>query len=250
VPVHQELVERANSSPVVVMDETGWRVGGRHAWLWEATNKLLTLYWVAKGRGFKQACEVMSEDYAGTIVRDGAKAYPCFKKAKHQTCLGHLIRRSKDMEHDLPEDAKPVARQVKSLLKDALAARDLAPRQRATKAEELAERLDKLCQEHSGHHNDAVRRLIAHLAREAPAMFTFLGNPDVDATNWRAEQGIRPAVVNRKVSGGNRSDRGASTQGVIMSIIRTAAQHGVDAIEYLASRSHGPDPGLHALFGS
>jgi transposase len=91
VPVHQELVERASSSPVQVMDETGWRTGGRRAWLREATNKLLTLYWVAKGRGFEQACEVMSEDYAGTTVRDGHSAYPCYKKAKHQTCLGHNV---------------------------------------------------------------------------------------------------------------------------------------------------------------
>jgi hypothetical protein len=60
---------------------------------------------------------------------------------------------------------------------------------------------------------------------------------DVDATNWRAEQGIRPAVVNRKVCGGNRSDRG------------TAAQHGVDAIGYLASRARSPDPGLAILLG-
>ena len=81
VPVHQELLRRANSSPVVVMDETGWRVGGKSAWLWEATNAELTLYWVAKGRGFDQACEVVEAGYAGTIVRDGWAPYRRYEKA-------------------------------------------------------------------------------------------------------------------------------------------------------------------------
>jgi transposase len=98
--------------------------------------------------------------------------------------------------------------------KDALAARDLAPEARPAAAAELAERLDELCQARSSH--EAVRRLLAHMAREAPAMFSFLGDDQVDATNWRAEQGIRPAVANRKVWGGNRTDRGGRAQGTII----------------------------------
>ena len=44
------------------------------------------------------------------------------------------------------------------------------------------------------------------------AVFLFLRDPSIDATNWRAEQAIRPAVVIRKVCGGNRTRRGADTQ--------------------------------------
>ena len=66
-----------------------------------------------------------------------------------------------------------------------------------------------------------MRKFVAHLAKEAPAMFTFLADERVDATNWRAEQAIRPAVVDRKVCGANRTKRGALAQGTMMSIIRT-----------------------------
>jgi hypothetical protein len=45
-------------------------------------------------------------------------------------------------------------------------------------------------------------RLAAHLTTELPALFSFRFDPSLDATNWRAEQALRPAVVNRKVSGG------------------------------------------------
>ena len=247
VPVHQELVKVANSSPVLVMDETGWRVCGEHAWLWEATNAVVTLYWVARGRGFEQACEVVDANYEGTIVRDGWVVYPKYEKAKHQTCLGHLLRRAKHLEEDLPHWARPVPVAAKALLKDSLAARELAPEERVKAAAELAERLGALCQAEPGH--EEVRKFLAHLEREAPAMFTFLYDDHVDATNWRAEQGIRPAVVNRKVWGGNRTDRGARAQSTMMSVIRTAAQHGVDAIDYLTARARSPDPGLAILLG-
>jgi len=66
------------------------------------------------------------------------------------------------------------------------------------------------------------RKLAKHLYAEERALFTFLTHDGVDATNWRAEQAIRPAVVNRKVWGGNRTWRGAATQARMMSLIRTA----------------------------
>jgi Transposase IS66 family len=43
------------------------------------------------------------------------------------------------------------------------------------------------------------------LAVERAYLFTFLRLPGVQATNWRAEQAIRPAVLTRKSWGGNRS---------------------------------------------
>jgi transposase len=158
-----------------------------------------------------------------------------------------MLRRATHLEQDLPKWATPMPTRAKTILKDALAARELAPEERAAAAVELAERLGELCQGRSSH--EAVRRYIAHLAKEGPAMFSFLVDDRVDATNWRAEQGIRPAVVNRKVWGGNRTERGARAQGTIMSVLRTASQHGVDAIDYLTSLARGPDPGLAVLLG-
>ncbi len=58
------------------------------------------------------------------------------------------------------------------------------------------------------------------------ALFTHLHRPEMGATNWRAEHAVRPAVVNRKTSGGSRSDRGAEAQGVLASVFRTARQQG------------------------
>ena len=74
-------------------------------------------------------------------------------------------------------------------------------------------------------------------------MFPFLHFGGVDATNYKAEQAIRPATANRKVWGGNRTDIGAQAQGVLMSVLRTAAQRGIDAVNFVSST-------LKACFGS
>jgi len=68
------------------------------------------------------------------------------------------------------------------------------------------------------------RRLANHLLRERDALFTFLSCPGLEATNWRGEQAIRPMVVTRKVWGGNRTSRGAHTQGILVSILQTCRQ--------------------------
>jgi len=87
VPVHQELVKVAGSSPVLGMDETGWRMNGQHAWLWEATNAVVTLYWVARGRGLGQACEVVDAGARG--AREGGAELAERLRALCQAEPGH-----------------------------------------------------------------------------------------------------------------------------------------------------------------
>jgi len=65
----------------------------------------------------------------------------------------------------------------------------------------------------------------------------------LDATNWRAEQAIRPAVITRKVcGGGNRTRRGADTQQILASLLRTAHQRGLDPTDVLATLLCAPAP--------
>jgi transposase len=69
----------------------------------------------------------------------------------------------------------------------------------------------------------------------------------VQATNWRAEQAIRPAVVSRKAWGGNSTRAGADTWQVLASVLRTASQQDRDPIELLARLLRAPVPILADL---
>ena len=78
-----------------------------------------------------------------------------------------------------------------------------------------------------------AKRLIKRLRRHRNDLFTFLDQPGVPFDNNLAERAIRPAVIIRKNSYGNRSDQGADTQAIFMSIfftLKKRGHHPVDTI--------------------
>lgn len=85
-------------------------------------------------------------------------------------------------------------------------------------------------------------RLPAHLEKYLERFFTFLYIDGLEATNGRAEQALRPAVVNRKVWGGNRTPAGARTQSVLTSVLLTCHQRGHDALTVLSQLIRSPLP--------
>jgi transposase len=64
--------------------------------------------------------------------------------------------------------------------------------------------------------------------------FTVLSHPEVEPTNWEAEPAIRPAVVNRKVWGGNRTWVGARAQDVLRSVRETGQRAGRSGLEFVS----------------
>ena len=238
------LCTTVRGSPMVSPDETGWKVGGQLQWLWAYATPDTTVYRIQPGRGFDEAAAVLGADFAGVLVRDGWAPYRRFTAAAHQTCLAHLLRRCRLVAADHPRTT--FARDVQAILKQGLALRDrhhagvvsahgLAVA-RGHLITRLAERLGR-----PGHVPD-VQRFAAHLERELPAMWSFLFDPTIDATNWRAEHAIRPAVVTRKVWGGNRTWAGANAQQTLASVIRTAQQRCLNPHAMLVSMLHAPTP--------
>jgi transposase len=194
-------------------------------------------YLIAPQRGFEASALLIGKDYAGKLVHDGWASYDRFWRAMHQTCLGHLLRRCHDLLETATRGAVVFPRQVKALLLEALEARDLRDARKITvgqakvKAEDLQGRMTKLVTPVKT--NAANERLAAHLCRHTGQLFTFLRHRGIDATNFRAEQAIRPAVVNRKVWGGNRTEAGAVAQSILMTVLFTAIRQGRDAMQFI-----------------
>lgn len=233
-PIYEELVETIRTSPVVYPDESGWREGGTRAWLWAFTNRRETVYSIARGRGFAEASEILGQEYAGTLVADGWASYRCFVHATHQTCLAHLLRRCKEMLEVAQGGAARFPRRVQEILRAALAVRDrrraktLSPQGVRIAKGRLIAQMDRLLSGHFTHEGN--RRLAKHLRNYRQALFLFLDRDDIEATNWPAEHAIRPAVVNRKSCAGNRTRCGAEAQAILMSLLRTFQQRGLNSI--------------------
>jgi transposase len=233
-PIYEEMVKAIRESPVVYPDESGWRIGGRSGWLWAFTNLCETVYSIAHGRGFAEAAEVLGEGYGGTLVADGWAPYRRFAQATHQTCLAHLLRRCGEMLETAQGGAVRFPRRVQEILRAALAVRDRREAKTISlhgvkiARGRLAAQMDRLLSGDFTHPGNL--RLAKHLRRYQKSLFVFLEREDVEATNWPAEQAIRPAVVNRKSCGGNRTRRGADAQAVLMSLLRTFQQRGLNSI--------------------
>ena len=248
-PTYEALSADIRGSPVVYPDETGWRIDGSRAWLWVATNRKTVVFRIERGRGFEQAKALLGEEFSGVIGSDGWAPYRSFKKAERQACLAHLLRRCVELREALASGPRWYVSEVQSVLLSALTIRDLTREGLLTPAEVAEERavleggLDELLS-HTPRHPE-VRRLFTHMTTLRGDLFRFLDRPDVEATNWPAEQAIRPAVVNRKTSGGgNRSDKGARTQAVLMSVLQTAKIAGLDGLASFASLLRSPQPAL------
>jgi transposase len=244
-PTYDALTAQVRGSPVVTPDETGWKVGARLHWLWAFVSPTTTVYRIQRGRGYEEAAAVLGDDFAGVLVRDGWPPYRRFPHAIHQTCVAHLLRRCRTLIRD-QHDAT-FAPRVQRLLRRALRVRDrflagqISLHGLAVARGHLQNQLNTLI-ERPGRRR-VVQNFATHLAIEFPAIFTFLLAPDeIDATNWRAEQALRPAVVTRKVCGGNRSLRGAHTQEVLASVLRTIQQRDLDAAVILPELLRSPHP--------
>lgn len=236
-PLYEELKAKIQSSPVVYPDETGWREGGHSVWLWVFTNRSETVYSIQPGRGYSAASEILGEGYAGVLVADGWAPYQKFEGATQQTCLAHLLRRCEEMLEQAVGGAARFPRAIKEILQAALGVRDqraageISDESLAKTKEELQSRMNQRLE--GQFTNPSNRRLAQHLRRHQDQLFLFLERQDVEATNWPAEQGIRPAVINRKTSGGNRTAEGSRAQAVLMSVLRTLQQHQRSALEVL-----------------
>jgi len=251
-PTYTNLIERVRGAPVVSPDETGWRIGGDKAWLWTVATPDTTVYQIEQGRGYAEAAKLLGEDFEGVLCVDGWAPYRGFDHAQIQTCLAHLLRRSKELR-EAPPTAACAAwfESVAAVLHEALALRKR--RNEATISDcglriakgKIEAKMDRLLEEPDLH--DESLRFAIHLLRYRDGLFLFLDRADVDATNYRAEQAIRPAVINRKTSGGNRTPRGARAQGILMSVQRTAKQRLVSAIDAFKQMLRAPTPSVHHL---
>lgn len=246
LPTYQGLVETIRGSPVVYPDETGWRIGGVRSWLWAVTNMAVTVYAILRGRGFEQASSILGKDYDGVIGSDGWSIYAKFDSATRQTCLAHLLRRCREMLETAPAPVAEYVEKIKQVLQDAIALRDrsrkqgLPPRRFHAERQQIHARMDLLLDDPEL--SDDSLRFAQHLSNNRDALFLFLERTDVEATNWPAEHAIRPAVINRKTSGGNRSDAGASAQAILTSIIQTCHQQGSSALAAFKSMLQYPIP--------
>ena len=242
-PAYGQIRVAVRQSSQAVPDETGWRVGGQSAWLHVFVTQTATCYEIGDRSG-EIAKRLLGPDWSGTLIHDGWSVYDRFEQAFHQQCVGHLQRRCRELLETATGAAVRLPREVLALVDEAFWVRRqwrgkrLSGNERAAAGLALACRLEEAA---SGHFTfPPNRRLAKHILKHPLDWFWFLVDPTIDATNHRAEQAIRPAVVNRKVWGGNRTQAGARAQAVLTSLLVTLAQRGHEALTWFSQARRSP----------
>lgn len=232
---YAQIQTQALHSAVLFADESGWRVDGKTHWLWCFTTRDLTYYMINRSRGSPALMRFFVEEFAGTLVTDFWGAYNAVACALRQTCLVHLLRELDHTEkYKSPGEHWPgFAKKLRRLVGDAIRLwrrrAEMAEDVYASRRARLTTRLEELlAMPWDDRH---AKRLLKRLRRHKHDLFTFLDQPDVPFDNNTAERGVRPAVIIRKNSYGNRSERGADCQSVLMSVFRTLKQRGHDPVQ-------------------
>lgn len=218
-PAYENLLARLRDGPYVHSDETSWWVGGPGHWLWVFADRHSTVYRVAEGRGRNVVVDTLGADYAGVLVSDCLAIYDDVN-ARQQKCYSHHL---KAISQALEQAVSPYLEQLRALLRAAMALKQAAvePALWAELRAALERQADELLSPVRGGLEEKVR---LRLFKQRDHLFTFLDHPEVEATNNLAERQLRPAVIARKLSCGNKTKRGAHTWQILASLAATCTQ--------------------------
>lgn len=238
-PVYAELIDLIRQSAVAHADETGWRIGTLAAWLWVFTNRDLTVYTIAKGRGHEVVLKILGEAFPGILASDCFTAYDHQSLADwlKQKCVGHLLKDLKALNESKTGGAVRFAREMTGVLRAALQLRDqkstLPAADFVAQAAQLEARLDALIDTRRQLTDADNVRFAKRLRKHREHLLRFLYVDGLDATNNQAERMLRPAVITRKTGGCNRTEGGAETHSILASVLVTCRQQGFSILDSL-----------------
>ena len=246
--IYNKIKELVHSSGWIHGDETGWRVSGINHWLWNFTNKELAYYRIDKSRGSEVVKDILGKKYDGILVSDFYSAYNCIEAKGKQKCIGHLLDAIKKME-----EKKLVASdsldemsllKLKLALKSAIEVKNEFIAKKKTLdelrgfKEIIASALSKFVTYQT--ENKTIKTLQKRIIKYNNELLTFMEYPEIEPTNNRAERQLRPEVIMRKITFGNRSDIGAKNHSIVMSILQTSILNGKKPLDILLSLTSRP----------
>jgi transposase len=233
-PWYEQIHRHCLDAGILHADETGWRVEGKTWWLWCFATNDATFYLIDRSRGHPALEQFFVDEFHGVLVTDFWKAYDAVARLK-QKCWPHLLRELKEIDQGPANggDWSEFAKRLRRIYTDAVrlaAARDSLPEAEFdSKVVRLHGRIIDLSV--ATWTNAHAQRLANRLYRYGEELLTFVESEGVPSDNNHAEREIRPAVLMRKASYGNQSERGADTRAILMTIYRTLKKRGIDPLQ-------------------
>jgi transposase len=255
-PIAEDIRKKvASSDGAVHADETFWRVEQRQAYFWLHATEEYLYFQFDTSRSGQVSRDILGPHFCGTLVTDCYAGYDASVAQNKQKCLAHLARAARDWQKLTSKDSLSFTffEDVKAWVRRGC---EFARKRKAglLSAEELQSEsawlraeLSRLMSCELDHAK--AKTLQERLKRYADQWLVFLDHPEVSPTNNLAERALRPLVIFRKISFGNRTGAGARRLGVLMTVKETAKRQGRRPSEFFYYLlTHPPDAALRHLY--
>jgi len=216
---YYEIIKKIRSSRVVYIDETQYKLNGEKWWLWAFVCEDAILFVIRKSRSKEVIEEILGKKYEGIISCDGWKTYESFSD-KLQRCWAHLLRESYHMKENY-KDFEQYHKILKGLFEKIIQIRLKPPDDKSRKelAEKMRGALLKTAKSMGAYTH--FKKFSIKIENGMDYWFTCVEHLEVEPTNNFAEQALRELIVQRKIMGGLRSEKGAETLEIISTMIAT-----------------------------
>jgi transposase len=251
-PTYEALKARILSSPVIGLDQTGWRRLSKRAksrdknrpWqMWCLTAPDAILHAICDDKSAVSFTALVG-DYVGVIVCDAAATHEAgvndaaARSGKRDAiklagCWAHVTRKFEDAEKDHPE-ALIVREMIRELydVEDAKGDDDLGTR-RQKQSKLILGRIETWLMSQAVLKTTSIGAAISYTLANWHRLKRFADNPRIPIDNNATERAIRGPVVGRKNHYGSKTERGTMVASIFYSLIETAKLVGVDPSEYL-----------------
>ena len=229
------LIVDIRAAAAVNVDETSWYIGGPGPWLWVFTTATETVYRVESTRGRAVVTETLGPDFTGVLVSDCLASYENVPYRTHK-CIAHHLRAIAEARQR-PDTVDPgYLDQWKLFFQTVIgywrARPNLSAAEFAARRSHLEAWLDRLLALERTQPGDVAIR--NRIGKRRGSILVCLYEPAAEPTNNRAERDLRPAVITRKVSCGNKTEAGKRSFEVLRSVASSCLKRGHDVVSYLA----------------
>lgn len=230
---YYEIIKKIRSSKVCYVDETGYKLNGEQWWLWTFVCESCVLFVIRKSRSKSVVEEILGKNFNGIIVCDGWKTYESFSD-KLQRCWAHLLRESYHLLQNHRE-FEFFNKQLNELFQEIKDIKEKPPdiNKRKELASEMRERLLGIAFRMSK--EIYAKKLATTITNGINYWFTCVEHLEVEPTNNYAEQALRELIVQRKIIGGLRSEKGAESLETISTLITTWKKQDKPLLETMKS---------------
>lgn len=269
LPVYIFQEREILNSPIVQMDETGWREDGIASYCWNIITKdishfkfinsrssliplkifgVLPYYRYTNDGQKEKLSKEEQEKYLlnNVTISDFYSGYNNKLPTSKQRCFEHL-RRMLEALSISDEENNPInvfINEVRPWIVESMKIdKNLSIKEYIDKSKSIRCEIEKCM--NKNYDNDIVFDFQRKYWRHEKEFYQWTCNPQIDSHNNKCESSIRPIAISRAISKGSQSEQGLITKSVLSSVILTLMKRGIDPFDFLvdvlSEKNKNPD---------